>query len=100
MDCEYKCGQFHVLAFGLAFGITWALGMFVLGLTAWLFGFGVNLVDVIGELYLGFAPTFLGSIIGAVWGFVDLFIAGVIIAGLYNLFVGHCFKKEMSAKVE
>jgi hypothetical protein len=33
---------------------------------------------------MGFSFTPLGSVIGAVWGFVDWGIAGVIFAWLYN----------------
>lgn len=81
-----------IVSFGLALGITWALGMFALGLSAWLFGWGTNMVGVIGEMYIGFAPTFLGSLIGAVWGFVDLFITGVITAWIYNFCLKYCSK--------
>jgi len=78
--------RLHVLNLGLALGITWAIGMFLLGIFAWLFSWGNDMVAVLGSLYLGYMPTFLGSIIGAIWGFVDCFIAGVLIAWIYNLF--------------
>ena len=37
------------------------------------------------RIYIGYSFTPLGSVIGAVWGFVDWGIAGVIFAWLYNL---------------
>ncbi len=76
-----------VVSLGLAFGVTWALGVFLLGLAAGLFDWGVPVVAVLSSVYIGYSPTFVGSITGAVWGFVDGFIGGVIIAWLYNKFV-------------
>ena len=35
-------------------------------------------------IYLGYQATFWGTVIGAIWGFVDLFIAGIILAAVYN----------------
>lgn len=84
----------HVISFGLAFGITWALGVLLLGFSATFFDWGSNLVSVIGEMYIGYQPTFLGSIIGAIWGFVDLFITGVIIAVIYNFCTKCCGRSE------
>ena len=76
-----------VVSFGLAFGITWALGMFMLGLGAGLFGWGGPVVAVLSSVYIGYSPSFVGSITGAVWGFVDGFIGGAVMAWLYNRFV-------------
>ena len=45
------------------------------------------MVAVLSSVYIGYSPTFVGSITGAVWGFVDGFIGGVLIAWLYNKFV-------------
>ena len=76
-----------VVSLGLAFGITWALGMFLLGIAAALFDWGVPVVAVLSSVYIGYSPSFFGSIAGAVWGFVDGFIGGVLMAWLYNKFV-------------
>ena len=65
----------NVISLGLAFGISWGIGLFILGILAWLFGYGTGLVNAIGT-YLGYTPTFLGSIIGMIWGFIDCFIWG------------------------
>jgi|TARA_Y100000310_G_scaffold91835_1_gene89290 hypothetical protein len=78
-----KC---DVLALGLGIGILLAVYAFLLGLTAWLWNWGTPLVEAVSTLYIGYAPTFLGSIIGAIWAFVDGFIAGVVIAWIYNKF--------------
>ena len=53
---------------------------------AWLFGWGREIVELASSLYLGYAATCLGTIIGTTWAFIDGFIGGVIIAWLYNKF--------------
>ena len=72
-------------ALGFALGIIWGGSMLMLGWLGWLAQFGVPVVHAISSVYLGFAPTFLGGIIGALWGAADFFIFGVLIAWLYNL---------------
>ncbi len=39
---------------------------------------------VLSSLYIGYAPSFVGSVAGTVWAFADGFIGGVIVAWLYN----------------
>ncbi len=76
-----------VISFGLAVAITSAAFTFFLGLMATFFGWGVELAGALSSLYIGFSPTFVGTITGAVWAFVDGFVAGVMIAWLYNKFL-------------
>lgn len=76
-----------VISMGLATGVTAAIFVFVLGIAATLFGWGAHLAQVLQNLFIGFAPTFVGSIAGAVWAFVDGFIAGLMIAWFYNRFL-------------
>lgn len=45
---------------------------------------GTALVNLIASLYIGFAPTLPGSILGAIWGLFDGFIGGVVLAWTYN----------------
>ena len=73
-----------VVSFGLALGATSAIYVFILGIMAAFFGWGVPLAAALSSLYIGFGPTFVGSIAGAVWGFVDGLIAGLMIAWFYN----------------
>jgi hypothetical protein len=70
-------------ALGIAIGVLWAAYVLFCGIAA-MFGWGTALVDAISSLYIGYAPSVLGAIIGALWGFVDGYIAGVVIAWLYN----------------
>ena len=76
-----------MLSFGFAVGVTSALVVFLLGIVAAVFGWGVPLAAVLSSLYIGFAPTFVGSITGAVWAFVDGLIFGLLIAWFYNRFL-------------
>ncbi len=76
-----------VVSFGLALGVTSAILVFLLGISAALLGWGVPLAAVLASLYIGFGPTFVGSITGAVWAFVDGFVFGLLIAWFYNRFL-------------
>jgi hypothetical protein len=78
--------KLNIKAFGLAVGLVWSLGMFLLGIMSALFNLGTKWMEMISSAYIGYNATFLGSIIGAVWGFVDAGIAGLIVAWLYNKF--------------
>lgn len=82
------CCKLHAWSFGLSLGILWGLCIFLMGLFAMGGGWGTSFVETMSEIYLGYTATFMGSIIGALWGFVDMFIGGVLIALLYNFFLG------------
>ena len=69
---------------GLAFGILWGISAFVLGLTA-IGGWGSGIVAGLGTFYIGYGPSLVGAIIGAIWAFVDGLVGGVLLAWLYNL---------------
>lgn len=73
-----------VAAFGFAMGITWAIGTLLLSWVAWWMGWGSETVTFMGTLYRGYAPTFWGGIVGALWAFVEFFIGGVVLAAIYN----------------
>lgn len=75
-----------VVSFGLALGITAALVVFLIGVTTAFFGWGILVVQVLSTLLIGYEPSFVGAIAGAVWAFVDGFVAGMFLAWLYNRF--------------
>ena len=75
--------KFSPNALGIAIGVLWAVYVLFCGITA-MFGWGIELVNAISSLYIGYGPSVLGAIIGALWGLVDAYIAGVVIAWLYN----------------
>lgn len=70
-------------ALGVGAGILWAIYVFFCGITA-IFGWGTALVTTLSSLYIGYSASFGGAIIGAVWGFVDGYIAGAVVAWIYN----------------
>lgn len=76
-----------VISLGLAIGVTAAIYVFLLGVAAGLFGWGVVAVGVLSNLFIGYEPTMVGSIAGAVWAFVNGLIAGILIGWLYNSFL-------------
>jgi hypothetical protein len=76
-----------VISFGLALGVTSAIFVFLLGVAAALLGWGVQMAVALSSLFIGYGPTFVGAIAGAVWAFVDGLVAGVMIAWLYNRFL-------------
>ena len=78
--------KIDVKAFALAWGISFSVSVSFLGWAA-MFGWGVKLVDMISSLYIGYAPTFIGGIIGGVWAFFDWAIGAGIVAIVYNALV-------------
>ena len=73
-----------VRSLALTAGIFGALTMFML--TWWLIftGNAEGPPTIFERIYIGFSFTPTGSVIGAVYGFVDWGIAGAIFAWLYN----------------
>ncbi len=75
------------VSFGLAWGFVSGFFVFVLGTAASLFGWGVPLAAALSSIYVGYAPTFIGSIAGAVWAFATGFLFGLLVAMVYNRLV-------------
>ena len=78
--------KLNVKAFGLALGIVWAIGAFMMGILAMTSGYCAKFVEALGTVYIGYKATFPGSIAGCIWAFFDAGIGGVVIAWLYNKF--------------
>ena len=68
----------------LTTGILGASAMFLLAWWLIIIGNAEGPITLLERLYIGYSFTPLGSVIGAVWGFVDWGIAGAIFACLYN----------------
>ena len=79
--------RLRIVPVALAFGLTWGIGVMLLGWVSGI-GWGGRLVDVLSSVYVGYASTFLGGLIGGAWAFVDGFVAGLLLAFLYNVFAG------------
>ena len=70
---------------GLTTGIFGASTMFLLAWWLILSGNAEGPITLVERVYIGYSFTPMGSVIGAVWGFVDFGIAGALFAWLYNL---------------
>ncbi len=81
--------KISVKGLALGLGVMWSLGILCLGWAAALFGWGNRLVETIGSVYLGYRPSFLGAIIGAIWAFFDGALGGAILALVYNAVCGN-----------
>ena len=72
------------LALGVAIGVLWSASVFLAAIFA-MFGWGVAFVNVLASFYLGYGASIIGAIIGAVWAAIDGFVAGAVIAWIYNM---------------
>ena len=68
----------------LTTGILGASAMFLLAWWLIIIGNAEGPITLFERMYIGYSYTPLGSVIGAIWGFVDWGIAGAIFAWLYN----------------
>ena len=74
-----------IRSLALTAGIFGSATMFFLAWWLILTGNAEGPVTLFERIYIGYSFTAKGSVIGAVWGFVDWGIAGAIFAWLYNL---------------
>ena len=70
---------------GLTLGIIGGASMFLLAWWLIIIGNAEGPITLLERMYIGYSFTPLGSVIGAIWGFVDFGIGGAIFAWLYNL---------------
>ena len=84
--------KLKVCSFGFAMGLIWGLGMLFLSWFGWWFAWGLLMTKTMSSLYIGMGPNFLGGILGFIWGFVDFFIFGALIAWVYNSCIKCCGK--------
>ena len=73
-----------IRALALTAGIFGASTMFLLAWWLILTGNAEGPITLFERIYIGYSFTPMGSVIGAVWGFVDFGIAGALFAWLYN----------------
>jgi hypothetical protein len=74
---------------GIVFGLLIGLGVFVA--TNWLvIKGGVTVgphLDLLGQFFIGYQVTFLGSLIGFAYGFFCGFVIGYFVARVYNFLI-------------
>jgi hypothetical protein len=80
-----KAAKLSVIGLALGVGIYWGLCMILSGWTS-MFGWGNSFVSAMSSIYIGFEPTFIGGIIGGIWGFFCGYISGGVTAFFYNKF--------------
>lgn len=90
-----KCTKtkLSVCSFGVAFGVAEGLFTLLLAWSGWLFGYGTGLMEQLGGLYHGFAPTFMGGLFGGIEGFVVGFLFGIVAGWVYNFCLCYCCRK-------
>jgi len=74
---------------GIYLGFLWAIIVFVLGLLSIAKEPLRKIVDFMSQVYIGYEASLKGSFAGALWGFVDGYITGVVFALITNLFIRH-----------
>jgi len=78
--------KLNVKAFAIACSILWGCAVFLV--TWWVIvleGASGN-TTWLGQIYLGYNISPVGSVIGLLWGLVDGLIGGAVLAWLYNRF--------------
>ena len=74
----------NIRAFALTTGIFGATALFLIPWWLILTGNAEGPTTLVERIYIGYTFTPMGSVIGALWGFVDFAIGGAIFAWLYN----------------
>ncbi len=70
--------------FALAAGIFWSAFMFIFTIISAGTGYAFDFMHLFVQIYPGYDVTYMGSILGLVYGFFDGFIGCYIFAWLYN----------------
>ena len=66
-------------------GIIWSATLFLTTIANLLFGYGTDFLNIWVAIYPGFSISWTGSILGAVYGFFDMFVGVYLIAWVYDL---------------
>ncbi|MBS0290652.1 MAG: bacteriophage holin [Proteobacteria bacterium] len=85
-----KCGRLSACALGTSLGVLSGVFILILGLMAHFFQYGSAWVNMASSVYLGFAATPQGIIIGIIWAFVEGFVFGYLLAWIYNFVAKKC----------
>lgn len=69
---------------GIAAGIVWASVVLLVTLAGLWTGWGRDLTSLLSSIYPGYALSYGGALLGALYGFVDGFVGLYLIAWIYN----------------
>jgi len=71
---------------GLAGGIIWGFSLLLMTwLSIWT-DYGSLFLSIVNDVYPGYSISFLGSLVGLFWGFLDAFLFFYFLGWLYNFF--------------
>jgi len=72
-------------ALGLSLGIVWGGALLITTWLSYFTGYGKLFLEVLAcSIYPGYSISPIGSIIGFLYGFIDLLILGTIVGWVYN----------------
>ena len=78
--------KLNIKALALSMGILGGLAVFLLTVWFLVMGYSGILLGKLGSVYLGYSVSWIGAIIGFVYGFFDGLIGGALIGYFYNKF--------------
>jgi hypothetical protein len=88
-DPRVQILRLDAVAQGITVGLVAGIGVFVA--TNWLVLKGGKVVGpnlaLLGQFFLGYRVSFLGSLVGFVWAFTFGFAAGYLVSRVYNAIV-------------
>jgi hypothetical protein len=76
--------KLNIKAFALAAGLVWGFNWFILTWWMILFDGATHEVTLLGRMYRGFTLSPGGSLVALLYGFVDGFFIGLMVAWIYN----------------
>ncbi len=86
--------KLNIKAFALAVGLVWGFNWFALTWWMILFDGITHEVTLIGRMYRGWTLSPTGSLLAFLWGFLDGFLLGLLVAWIYNKLAARFKQKE------
>lgn len=71
---------------GLRLGVILGLSLLIIALLGMFLGVGMPVVELLGSLYIGFAASFMGALIGFSYGLLHGYVVGAIAAHIVDRF--------------
>lgn len=69
---------------GISGGILWGLGMSFCTIIAIYTGYSPNFLNLMADIYPGYTISWLGILVGFIYGFLDAFFGLFLLAWIYN----------------
>jgi hypothetical protein len=88
--------KLNPVAFGSSLGIVWGVSVLFMALFTNMFLSGKPIGAAIGQMYVAYTPSVMNSFLAGGAGLISAFIAGYLIAWLYNAFLEWPFFKTPS----